>query len=123
VPLSPGGQDFIAFLRKGQQRHVHWAGKPHEDGGHNLVPRRSFKIWSETVVGRCRLWTDEQLETAGVLALVYGKVCALYPSASRLDDLMHEQFIEVWRQKQNALQTTKLTNLLLSNASHEGTCL
>jgi hypothetical protein len=33
------------------------------------------------------------------------------------------QFIEVWRQKENALQTTKLTNLLLSNASHEGGCL
>jgi len=47
------------------------------------------------------VWTDEQLETAGVLALVYGK------------------FIEVWRQKENALQTTRLTNLLLSNASHE----
>ena len=30
------------------------------------------------------------------------------------------QFIEVWRQKQEALQTNKLTNLLLSNARHEG---
>lgn len=29
------------------------------------------------------------------------------------------QFIEVWRQKESALQSTKLTNLLLSNASHE----
>lgn len=24
-------------------------------------------------MGRCRSWTDEQLETAGVLALIYGK--------------------------------------------------
>lgn len=30
------------------------------------------------------------------------------------------QFIEVWRQKETALQATKLTNILLSNASHEG---
>ncbi|KAJ3717004.1 hypothetical protein C8R42DRAFT_724646 [Lentinula raphanica] len=75
VPLSSGGKDFIALLRKGQPRDVRWAGKP--------------------------AWTDEQLETAGALALVYGK------------------FIEVWRQKESALQTTKLTNLLLSNASHE----
>ncbi len=67
-----------------------------------LEPRASFKTWAETVAGRCRVWTDEHLETAGVLALVYGK------------------FIEVWRQKENALQTNKLTNLLLSNASHEG---
>ncbi|KAK0188256.1 phytochrome-like protein [Armillaria mellea] len=103
VPLSSGGKDFIAFLRKGQPRDVHWAGKPFKGDGSKAVlePRKSFKIWSETVAGRCRAWTDEQLETAGVLALVYGK------------------FIEVWRQKENVLQTTKLTNLLLSNASHE----
>ncbi|KAK7464699.1 hypothetical protein VKT23_005906 [Stygiomarasmius scandens] len=104
VPLSSGGKDFIAFLRKGQPREVHWAGKPYKEGvagRATLEPRKSFKIWSETVAGRCRTWTDEQLETAGVLALVYGK------------------FIEVWRQKENALQTTKLTNLLLSNATHE----
>ncbi|EIN12484.1 hypothetical protein PUNSTDRAFT_118301 [Punctularia strigosozonata HHB-11173 SS5] len=105
VPLSTGGKDFIAFLRKGQPREVHWAGRPHkEDVGDvqsRLEPRTSFKVWSQVVAGRSRQWTDEQLETAGVLALVYGK------------------FIEVWRQKESALQTTKLTNILLSNASHE----
>lgn len=30
--------------------------------------------WSETIAGRCRAWTEEQMETAGVLALIYGKV-------------------------------------------------
>lgn len=101
VPLSSGGKDFIAILRKGQPRDVHWAGKPFKGDGSNamLDPRKSFKIWSETVAGRCRAWTDEQLETAGVLAL---------------------KFIEVWRQKESALQTTRVTNLLLSNALHEG---
>jgi light-regulated signal transduction histidine kinase (bacteriophytochrome) len=106
VPLSSGGKDFIAFLRKGQPREVHWAGRPHKadatDVQARLEPRTSFKVWSQVVAGRSRQWTDEQLETAGVLALVYGK------------------FIEVWRQKESALQTTKLTNILLSNASHEG---
>ncbi|QRW20362.1 protein-histidine kinase [Rhizoctonia solani] len=104
VPLSPGGKDFIALMRKGQLRDVHWAGKPFKPGagsGAFLEPRKSFKAWKETVSGRCRAWTDEQLETAGVLALVYGK------------------FIEVWRQKETALKTNQLTNLLLSNASHE----
>ncbi|EJC98092.1 uncharacterized protein FOMMEDRAFT_97970 [Fomitiporia mediterranea MF3/22] len=103
VPLSRGGKDFIAFLRKGQLRDVHWAGKPYKDYNVESVmePRKSFKTWSETVAGRCRAWTEEQMETAGVLALVYGK------------------FIEVWRQKESALQTTQLTNILLSNASHE----
>ncbi len=95
VPLSHGGKDFICFLRKGQIRDVHWAGKPYKEGGPTdtvLEPRKSFKVrifslisyffalnlssqvWSERVAGRCRTWTDEQMETAGVLALVYGKV-------------------------------------------------
>lgn len=96
VPLSRGGKDFIAFLRKGQLRDVHWAGKPYKDDdgpAPSLEPRKSFKVrviscaarpgvesnlflqvWSETIAGRCRAWTDEQMETAGVLALVYGKV-------------------------------------------------
>ncbi|TFK20594.1 hypothetical protein FA15DRAFT_673329 [Coprinopsis marcescibilis] len=103
VPLSRGGRDFIAFLRRGQPRHVNWAGRPHKlgQGPKSLEPRTSFKIWSEVVAGRSRSWSDEQLETAGVLALVYGK------------------FIEVWRQKQSAMQNTKLANLILNNASHE----
>ena len=76
VPLSAGGRDFIAFLRKGQPRQVNWAGRPYksEESQNVLEPRQSFKIWSEMVAGRCRAWTDEHLETAGVLALVYGKV-------------------------------------------------
>ncbi len=78
------------------------------------------KVWSESIAGRCRAWTDEQMETAGILALVYGK------------------FIEIWRERETAcksslhdchgglimprilVKTTQLTNLLLSNASHEG---
>lgn len=75
VPLSTGGQDFIAFLRKGQLREVTWAGRANKHGSAaaSLVPRESFKAWSEVVASRSRAWTDEQLETAGVLALVYGK--------------------------------------------------
>ncbi|GJE97693.1 histidine kinase-like protein [Phanerochaete sordida] len=103
VPLSVGGGDFIAFLRKGQPCQVRWAGRPFRSDAekNTLEPRKSFKMWSETVAGRSRPWSDEHLETAGVLALVYGK------------------FIEVWRQKESALHATKLTNILLSNASHE----
>jgi light-regulated signal transduction histidine kinase (bacteriophytochrome) len=77
VPLSSGGKDFIAFLRRGQPREVHWAGKPFKQNDPSvaiLEPRISFKSWTQTVAGRSRVWTDEQLETAGVLSLVYGKV-------------------------------------------------
>ena len=106
VPLSVGGSDFIVFFRKGQTREVRWAGNPYEkyikEGTEGyLEPRKSFKTWSETVVGKCKEWTEEQIETAAVLCLVYGK------------------FIEVWRQKEAALQNSQLTRLLLANSAHE----
>lgn len=106
VPLALGGSDFIVFFRKGQIKEVKWAGNPYEkfirEGTEGyLEPRKSFKIWSEIVVGQCREWTEEQIETAAVLCLVYGK------------------FIEVWRQKEEALQSSQLTRLLLANSAHE----
>lgn len=106
VPLSIGGNDFIVFFRKGQAREVKWAGNPYEkflkEGSEGyLEPRKSFRSWSETVLGKCKEWTEEQIETAAVLCLVYGK------------------FIEVWREKEAALQNSQLTRLLLSNSAHE----
>ncbi|EXJ91402.1 hypothetical protein A1O1_04514 [Capronia coronata CBS 617.96] len=106
VPLSNGGNDFIAFFRRGVRQEVKWAGNPYEkfvkEGTEGyLEPRKSFKAWSETIVGRCRDWTDEEVETASVLCLVYGK------------------FIDVWRQKEAALQNSQLTRLLLANSAHE----
>ena len=106
VPLSVGGSDFIVFFRRGQTREVRWAGNPYEkfvkEGTEGyLEPRRSFKMWCETIVGKCKEWTEEQIETAAVLCLVYGK------------------FIEVWRQKEAALHSSQLTRLLLANSAHE----
>lgn len=106
VPLSSTGNDFIVFFRKAQVREVRWAGNPYDkfvqEGTEGyLEPRKSFKAWKETVVGKCKEWTEEQIETAAVLCLVYGK------------------FIEVWRHKEAALQNTQLTRLLLANSAHE----
>jgi light-regulated signal transduction histidine kinase (bacteriophytochrome)/CheY-like chemotaxis protein len=106
VPLSHAGSDFIVFFRKGFLQEVKWAGNPYEkfvkEGTEGyLEPRKSFKTWSETIVGRCRDWSTEEIETASVLCLVYGK------------------FIDVWRQKEAALQNSQLTKLLLANSAHE----
>lgn len=105
VPLtSEAGQDFIVFLRKGQVDEVRWAGRPYinEDAENKAVlePRKSFKLWVEKVTGRSRQWTDDQLDSARVLSLIYGK------------------FIHVWREKQNAMMSNQLTAILLSNTSH-----
>ncbi|BFZ60602.1 hypothetical protein YB2330_001642 [Saitoella coloradoensis] len=106
VPLSTEGNDFIIFFRAGQLKYIHWAGNPHEktmkQGSKDyLEPRKSFKMFTEQVMGKSKEWTDEQAETAAVLQIVYSR------------------FIRVWRQKEAAVKTSKMTNLLLGNASHE----
>lgn len=78
VPLSVGGRDFIVFFRRGHIREVKWAGNPYEKmikagTSHFLQPRSSFKAWRETVIGKCRQWSEEQVDTAAVLCLVYGR--------------------------------------------------
>lgn len=106
VPLSSEapGRDFIVFLRKGQVHEVKWAGKPYKtkvaDASATLEPRKSFKIWRELMVGKARSWTEDQIDSAGVLGLVYGK------------------FISVWRERQGAIASNQLTAILLSNTSH-----
>jgi signal transduction histidine kinase len=39
---------------------------------------------------------------------------------SVVDSRVYGKFIDVWRQKETALAANQLTNLLLANASHEG---
>lgn len=105
VPLTnEPGQDFIVLFRKGQVDEVKWAGRPfiNEDAENKAVlePRSSFKLWVQQVTGRSRRWTDDQLDSARVLSLIYGK------------------FIHVWRERQNAMMSNQLTAILLSNTSH-----
>lgn len=105
IPLSHNGGDFLVFFRKGQLQEIRWAGNPyekiHRTGSEYLEPRMSFARWTEAVVGVSIQWTEDQLETASVLSLLYGR------------------FIEIWRQKENAGQNNKMTRLLLQNSSHE----
>jgi light-regulated signal transduction histidine kinase (bacteriophytochrome) len=105
VPLSAGGCDFMVFFRRGQVTEIKWAGNPYQKelkgGSGYLEPRKSFQTWCETVLTRSRQWSESDVETAAVLCLVYGK------------------FIEVWRQKEAAMQSTQLTKLLLANSAHE----
>jgi signal transduction histidine kinase len=101
VPLSSRGQDFIVFFRRSLKQEVKWAGNPHSKETEGpLTPRKSFKQWNETTVGS-KEWTEEELETAAVLHLVYGK------------------YIEIWRQKEAALQNSQITRVLLANSAHE----
>ncbi|KAL2067218.1 hypothetical protein VTL71DRAFT_1642 [Oculimacula yallundae] len=105
IPLNVWGNDFMVFFRKGQLREIRWAGNPYEKikraGSEYLEPRMSFKRWTEEVAGLSKDWTEDQLETAAILSLLYGR------------------FIEIWRQKDSAGQTDRMTRLLIRNSSHE----
>jgi light-regulated signal transduction histidine kinase (bacteriophytochrome) len=59
VTILQAGNPYEKFIKEGTEGY--------------LEPRKSFKTWSETVIGKCRDWTEEQVETAAVLCLVYGK--------------------------------------------------
>ncbi|RDW95280.1 hypothetical protein BP5796_01043 [Coleophoma crateriformis] len=105
IPLGSGGVDFIVFFRKGQVKEVKWAGNPHnptyKPGSEYLEPRTSFKRWVEKISGMSKEWTEDELESASVLGLLYGR------------------FIDIWRQKESASQQSRMTQLLIKNSSQE----
>jgi signal transduction histidine kinase len=105
IPLiTETGQDFIVFLRQSQTSEIQWAGKPYKDeqqeAGADLEPRKSFEIWSETIVGRSRAWSDIQKDCAGVLGFICGSI------------------IQASREKQQAAANRRLGTLLVLSASH-----
>ncbi|KAK4047467.1 hypothetical protein OIV83_005379 [Microbotryomycetes sp. JL201] len=108
IPLSPTGADFIVFVRKGQPQEVRWAGsRSGEVGGtsdsHTIRTddRKGFQVYRQVSSGKARPWNDEVAETAEVLGVIYSR------------------FINVWREKEHAVQANTVTSLLLANASHE----
>ena len=63
IPLSQVAGDFIILCRQSQTREVHWAVNPNlskrlRTG--RLVPRNSFKKWTETKKKTCIPWTEDQ---------------------------------------------------------------
>ncbi|MEH3105264.1 MAG: GAF domain-containing protein [Sphingomonas phyllosphaerae] len=61
----------LMWLRVEQIEEIEWAGNPHKaiphDPAATLHPRASFASWHETVRGRARRWTLEQIEGANRL--------------------------------------------------------
>jgi len=71
VPLTQEGRTLFWF-RVEQIEEVRWAGDPNklhqESADVPLSPRRSFETWAETVRGRARRWTTEEIDAARRLA-------------------------------------------------------
>lgn len=57
------------------KQSVKWGGNPHRLPTESLLqPRASFEAWSETVLGKCKPWTETLEEAPDALMLVYGTV-------------------------------------------------
>jgi light-regulated signal transduction histidine kinase (bacteriophytochrome) len=67
VPLLEEG-GVLLWFRAEQVEEVEWAGNPHKSValgfGETLSPRASFETWTESVSGRSRRWTLEEIEAA-----------------------------------------------------------
>jgi light-regulated signal transduction histidine kinase (bacteriophytochrome) len=67
LPL-PEEEAVLLWFRTEQVEEVEWAGNPHKavplDPHAILTPRASFQTWVETVRGRSRRWTLEEVEAA-----------------------------------------------------------
>lgn len=64
----PEERSIVLWFRVEQVEEIEWAGNPHKGVGHDpasiLTPRTSFESWRETVRGRSRRWTLEQVEAS-----------------------------------------------------------
>ena len=69
ISVSPDPSDYIIWFRPEMVTDVNWAGAPvkqFEPGpdGDRLMPRHSFELWKETVVGRSVQWTRADRDAA-----------------------------------------------------------
>jgi light-regulated signal transduction histidine kinase (bacteriophytochrome) len=72
VPLLTGRRSFMVFLRREHLRRVRWARTPTD----NVQPESTFGGQPEMVRGRSRPWTNEQVEKASILRLLFSEVRA-----------------------------------------------
>jgi light-regulated signal transduction histidine kinase (bacteriophytochrome) len=105
VPLSNEAKDFVVFFRKPHFKGLERANNPdvaliNEGMEDHSEFQKNSGARSETVIG-CQNWTEEEVQVASVFAFVYAKLIA------------------IWGYDEAALQSSRLTQLLLANTAHE----
>lgn len=120
VPLPQHDQALI-WLRVEEPEEVRWAGNPHtaegDEPGKALTPRGSFATWIETVRGRSRNWSLEEVDAARRLARLFADAqtnrrirrlnVELQETLAERDELLKEKDLlmrEVDHRVQNSLQ-------------------
>jgi light-regulated signal transduction histidine kinase (bacteriophytochrome) len=69
--ISAASTIWMMMFRPELISEIHWAGEPVkvlDDEQATLHPRRSFSLWKQTVVGKSKPWTSDQVDSATVLA-------------------------------------------------------
>ncbi len=74
ISVSSELSDYIMWFRPEIKARFNWAGHPQKEVvsgpfGDRLSPRKSFEIWSETIVGRSMPWTLADTQSAVDLRL------------------------------------------------------
>ncbi len=70
LAISKVQNTYILWFRPEVLQTVNWGGNPHkpievlEDGTVNISPRKSFKLWQETVRNKSLAWKDCEIEAA-----------------------------------------------------------
>jgi len=77
IPLSKFRPDMLVLFRSEEAEQIRWAGQPQKSvemtpKGARLHPRNSFSEWKETVRGRSKPWTEDQLAMAQVVSSTVG---------------------------------------------------
>jgi light-regulated signal transduction histidine kinase (bacteriophytochrome)/CheY-like chemotaxis protein len=68
-----GEHNWLAFYRNEVIHEIRWAGNKQKEltygpNGPRLTPRASFAEYRESVAGRCRPWTEADIEVSGEIA-------------------------------------------------------
>lgn len=86
-----------------------------------LEPRNSFKKWTEVVDGTSEAWSIEH-STVTLLSAEHLIMPLTQASANlaAMAQLLYGSFVQVWREKETAINDTRLKRLLLHDASHRG---
>ncbi|WP_432710886.1 ATP-binding protein [Pedobacter sp.] len=67
--LSKELNEYILWFKPEYIQTIHWAGKQQKEhtidstGLLNISPRKSFEVWAETVSGKSKNWTREEIKT------------------------------------------------------------
>ena len=127
LPVSRAPRDYIVLFRRELAQSVLWAGnpdKPVETGpnGDRLTPRKSFKVWQQTVRNQSAPWTDGEISAAESLRVTLLEVVLRITDAAHKEQARSQERQEILIAELNhrVRNILGLIRSLISQTKHEG---